>query len=96
MLGFTIQKLLFTVAVVLAVWYGYKWVGRMKQIRDKEAKDRLRRDAVDGNGGGGASGGAPGDIHADAEEMVECAVCGAFVAVRGAKSCGRDDCPYPG
>ncbi len=96
MLGFSIQKLLFTVAVVVAVWYGFKWVGRMKQIRDKEAKDRLRRDAVGGNGGGGASGGAPGEPHADAEEMVECAVCGAFVAVRGAKSCGRDDCPYPG
>ncbi len=100
MLGFSIQKLLFTVAVVVAVWYGFKWVGRMKQIRDKEAKDRLRRDAQSGNkggnGGGGASGGAPGEPHADAEEMVECAVCGAFVAVRGAKSCGLDDCPYPG
>ncbi len=100
MLGFSIQKLLFTVAIVVAVWYGFKWVGRMKQIRDKEAKDRLRRDAAGGNGGGGASGGAPidspSDVHGDAEEMVECAVCGAFVAVRGAKSCGRDDCPYQG
>lgn len=99
MLGFSIQKLLFTVAVVVAVWYGFKWVGRMKQIRDKEAKERLRRDAPNGNkggNGGGASGNAPSDAHGDAEEMVECAVCGAFVAVRGAKSCGRDTCPYPG
>ncbi len=103
MLGFSIQKLLFTVAVVVAVWYGFKWVGRMKQIRDKEAKDRLRRDAQGGNkggNGGGPSGGpsvdSPSDAHGDAEEMVECAVCGAFVAVRGAKSCGRDDCPYQG
>ena len=24
------------------------------------------------------------------------AICGAFVAARGAKSCGREDCPYPG
>ncbi len=96
MLGFSIQKLLFTVAVVVAVWYGFKWVGRKKQIRDKEAKDRLRRDAVGGNGGGGPSGGTPGGAPVDAEEMVECAVCGAFVAVREAKACGRDDCPYPG
>ncbi len=96
MLGFSIQKLLFTVAVVVAIWYGFKWVGRMKEIRDKEAKDRLRRDAGGGNGSGGASGGAPVDAPVDAEEMIECAVCGAFVAVRGAKSCGRDDCPYQG
>ncbi len=94
MLGFSIQKLLFTVAVVVAVWYGFKWVGRMKQIRDKEAKDRLRRGAQSGNKGGSGGGGASGGEQSDAEEMVECAVCGAFVAVRGAKSCGRDDCPY--
>ena len=100
MLGFSIQKLLFTVAVVVAVWYGFKWVGRMKRIRDKEAKDRLRRDAGGGNGGGGVSGGAPidspSDVHGGAEEMVECTVCRAFVAVQGAKSCGREDCPYSG
>ncbi len=99
MLGFSIQKLLFTVAVVIAVWYGFKWVGRMKEIREKEAKDRLRRDGAGGTGGGasrGAPGAAPSDVHGDAEEMVECAVCGAFVAVRGAKSCGEDTCPYPG
>ncbi len=94
MLGFSIQKLLFTVAVVVAVWYGFKWVGRMKEIRDKKAKDRLRRDAQSGNKGGSGGGGASGGEQSDAEEMVECAVCGAFVAVRGTKSCGRDDCPY--
>ncbi len=92
MLGFSIQKLLFTVAVVIAVSSGLKWVGRMKEIREKEAKDRLRRDA----GGASASAGPSGGSSDDAEEMVECAVCGAFVAVRGAKSCGRDDCPYQG
>ncbi len=100
MLGFSIQKLLFTVAVVVAVWYGFKWVGRVKQIRDKEAKDKLRRDGAGGNASAGPSGGAPGAApgaaNVDAEEMVECDVCGAFVAVRGAKSCGRDDCPYQG
>ncbi len=96
MLGFSIQKLLFTVAVVVAVWYGFKWVGRMKQIREKEARDRLRRDAGETSGGGSASGGASNSSAADAEEMVECTVCGAFVAVRGAKACGQDNCPYPG
>ncbi len=97
MLGFSIQKLLFTVAVVLAVWYGFKWVGRMKVIREKEAKDRLRRGSG-GSGGGASTGGsgAASSASGDAEEMVECAVCGAFVAVQGAKDCGKDNCPYQG
>ncbi len=93
MLGFSIQKLLFTVAVVIAVWYGFKWVGRMQVKRDADAKAKLRRQASGGASGG--SGGASGAAD-DAEDMVECPDCGAFVAVRGAKSCGRDDCPYPG
>ena len=94
MLGFSIQKLLFTVAVIVAVWYGFKWVGRMKEVRDEE-RGKLRRQAQDGAGGvqaGSGSGAAAGD----AEEMVECPACGAFVAAQGAKSCGREDCPYPG
>jgi uncharacterized protein len=92
MLGFSIQKLLFTVAVVVAVWYGFKWVGRMKVIREKEAKDKLRRGA--GGSGGGAGSADSSSATGDAEEMVECAVCGAFVAVQGAKDCGKDNCPY--
>ncbi len=94
MLGFSIQKLLFTVAVVLAVWYGFKWVGRMKVIREKEAKDKLRRGA--GGSGGGAGSADSSSATGDAEEMVECAVCGAFVAAKGAKDCGKDNCPYQG
>jgi len=89
MLGFSIQKLLFTVGIVVAIWYGFKWVGRMNAIREKNAKDKLRRTASNsGNAGSSAAG--------DAEDMLECASCGAFVASRGAKSCGRADCPYPG
>ena len=94
MLGFSIQKLLFTVAVVVAVWYGFKWVGRMKVIREKEAKDKLRRGA--GGSGGGAGSADSSSATGDAEEMVECAVCGAFVALQGAKDCGKDNCPYQG
>jgi len=93
MLGFSIQKLLFTVAVVAAVWYGFKWLGRMKRMHDRETRDRLRRES---RGGGSAPAGPSEGAAADAEDMVECAVCGAFVPARGAKSCGRADCPYPG
>lgn len=94
MLGFSIQKLLFTVAIVVAVWYGFKWLGRMKEIREQDAKSRLRRD-----GGGNAWGGSgrserSSATAADTEEMLECPTCGAFVALSGVKSCGKDNCPY--
>ena len=93
MLGFSIQKLLFTIAVVVAVWYGFKWVSRMQVKRDAQAKAKLRRQASgDTSGNLGAASGTTDDV----EEMVECAPCGAFVAARGAKSCGREDCPYFG
>ncbi len=89
MFGFSIQKLIFTVAIIAAVWYGFKWVSRMKVKRDEEARQRLRRD----NEGGA---GAPASNPTDAEEMIECKTCGAFVASVGATACGREDCPYPG
>ena len=82
MLGFSIQKLLVLAAIVAAVWYGFKYVGRMKEVRDAEAK--LRESAK-----GGASPAAP-----KTQEMVQCAVCSAYVAAQGSQNCGREDCPY--
>ena len=38
MLGYSIQKLLVLAAVIGAVWYGFKFVGRLQQARDAEAK----------------------------------------------------------
>ena len=99
MLGFSIQKLLFTVATIFAVWYGFKWVGRMKKVREREARERLRRQpGIGGETGTSESGkfGAGVGVSEAAEEMVECPTCGAFVAIMGAKSCGKADCPYPG
>ncbi len=94
MLGFSIQKLLVLAAIVLAVWYGFKFVGRMQQVRDAEAK--AARGAKRGLGDqvrdwvAGRTSGADGE----AEDMVKCPKCGAYVAARGASSCGRSDCPY--
>jgi len=45
------------------------------------------RDWVSGRKGGGEAGG-------EAEDLVPCPRCGAYVAARGATSCGRSDCPY--
>ena len=99
MLGFSIQKLLFTVAAIFAVWYGFKWVGRMKKVREREARERLRRQAGNGGGVGTSESGEFGagvGVSEAAEEMVECPTCSAFIAITGAKSCGKAGCPYPG
>lgn len=88
MFGFSLQKLLFTILVIAIVWYGFKMIARIQERRSegdaasRRAPSRRRR----------RSGGAA----AEAEEMVACALCGTFVPARNARSCGRDDCPWPG
>ncbi len=89
MFGFSIQKLLFTVLVAAAVWYGFKWYARIQSVRDS------KRDSAKVNRGGGQGGQAGGQLP-DTEDMVKCGSCGVFVAAKGARSCGRADCPYSG
>ena len=92
MFGFSLTKILFTLAVVIIVWQGYKWLGRMQTRRDAIARENAR-----GTGRGGrAAAAAAAPSPAEVEDMVECTVCGAFVPARGAVSCGRGECPYPG
>ena len=38
MFGFSLTKLLFTAAVIAAIWYGYKWIGRIQSQRAAEEK----------------------------------------------------------
>lgn len=91
MFGFSLTKLLFTAAVIYLIWQGFKWLGRV-QAREKEiARERMREEARRMKAGGPARGGGPG-----VEEMIECRTCGAYVALEGARNCGRADCPYPG
>ncbi len=90
MFGFSLTKILFTLAVVVIVWQGYKWLGRMQMRRDAIAREGAR-----GTGRGGRAAAAAPSA-AEFEDMVECTICGAFVPARGAVSCGRGECPYPG
>jgi uncharacterized protein len=84
MFGFSLTKLVFTVAVILAVWYGFKFVGRLADAR----KTRAKLDAASKGRGMGAP--------TATAELERCAACGAYVAGESAVACGRDDCPYPG
>ncbi len=90
MLGFSIQKLLVLAAIIAAVWYGFKLIGRLDQARKAEAKSR------GGSVGKGAGSAAQrrAEPESQAEDMVLCEVCEAYVPARGKTNCGRADCPY--
>ncbi len=90
MFGFSLQKLMVLVAVIAAVWYGLKFIGRLQDAREveqklraggtRQPKARWRRTKQPA---------AP-----EAEDMVECPVCQAYVPARGASRCERPGCPY--
>ena len=87
----SLQKLLVLAAVIALVWYGFKFVGRLQDQRKangglgarapRRRKARGRAEAAESRA-------------RDAEDMVACTVCQAYVQVRGASRCDRSDCPY--
>lgn len=86
MLGFSLQKLMVLAAIIGAVWYGFKYLGRLSEDRKADAKESIKS-------GRGKDRAARSD---GVEEMVRCDACDAFVAANNASSCGREDCPFPG
>lgn len=79
MFGFSLTKILLTVAIVALVWYGFKYLSRVERARRRALKGRKDE---------------PGSAPAGAESLVQCPVCGTYVAAAGAEDCGREDCPY--
>lgn len=47
MFGFSLPKLLVLAAIIAAVWYGFKWVGRYKEIQESAMKERTRKNEAD-------------------------------------------------
>ncbi len=88
MFGFSLQKLLVLAAILGAVWYAFKFIGRLDQRRKRALKTRRQ------GGNGETAGGETAGSVARAEEMVQCPVCQVYVAAGGAGNCGREDCPY--
>jgi uncharacterized protein len=85
MFGFSITKLLFTIAAIIVAWNGFKWYTRMQENRLAGGAKKPAARA--------AARAAP---QVDAEEMVKCAVCETYVSSSSAVSCGKNGCPYPG
>ena len=85
------QKLIVLAVILAVVWYGFKFLGRLKATREKEARQRDLR-SPDRKNGGATAGEQNRPI--DVEETVVCATCGSYVPARGATSCGKPGCPY--
>jgi len=85
MFGFSLTKIVFTAVVVFVVWNAFKYFTRLQDTRKRNARVQ-GRDKPSG-------GVKPTPDKGGVEDMVECKVCGAYVA-RGAKPCGRGDCPF--
>lgn len=66
MFGFSIMKILFTIAVVVVVWQGFKWLQRRDAVASQRAREDLARESAKPDAG--------------VEEMVPCPDCGAYVA----------------
>ena len=98
MLGFSLQKLLVLALLVGAVWYGFKYVGRLDAARKRVTKAaRAAAEKAAEHAAGGAAGGDGGAASEPvAQDMERCETCGDYVAAVGASSCGREACPYPG
>lgn len=92
MFGFSIAKLLFTIAAVVIVWQGFKWFNRLQETREVQPRGQTTRTQKRASSPGASAGGAT----VEAEEMVKCPVCETYVSSSSAVNCGKDACPYPG
>jgi len=82
MFGFGFGKLAVLIGIVVAVWYGFKLVGRLDQARKQQQRG--------GNPARRGGGGKPPKV----EDTVQCPVCKAYVVAKSAGPCDRPDCPY--
>ncbi len=102
MFGLSLTKILLTVFVIVAVWYGWRVFTRYQAL--KAARGRAgEMPKRNGRAPSGAqyedarpSARAGGQARVEAEDMIECRTCGAFIAASRRVACGRKDCPFPG
>ena len=86
MFGFSLQKLLVLALLVGAVWYGFKYIGRLDEARKRVGKAARKA----------AEKATVKTAEPAAQDMERCETCGDYVAATVASSCGREACPYPG
>ena len=74
----SLSKLLLLVAIISAIWFGFRLLGQLDRQRRDAARQQKKAAAAKAR---------------QVDDMVKCAVCDAFTA-RGSKACGRTGCPF--
>ena len=90
---FDLPHFIWVILVIWAVWYGLRWFKRLLHDPGPQAAPRpgMGRDGRGGRRPNGRQGPPP---RIEAEDLVACRVCGAYVAA-GAPDCDRQGCPRP-
>jgi hypothetical protein len=87
------SKLILLIAIIVGVWYVFRFIGQVDKARQRAAREAARAAAGAGARRQQARREPRGSV-AQVEDTVKCRACGAYVPVRSAKSCGRGECPF--
>ncbi len=86
------MKFLVFIAIVVAAWYGLRWIqeaeSARRQLRQRQERGRGQKPW--------RGAGAEPDRRMRATDTVSCSRCGAYVPSDYPTACGRADCPFPG
>ncbi len=82
-------KVVVLVIVVLALWYGVRWMARVQRVLERQERQAEHRAAEHQMEQRREKPRAAEPVAAD---MQRCPVCAIFVT--GTASCGKDACPY--
>ena len=93
MFGLSLTKILLTLFVIVAVWYGWRAFNRYQALRAAREREMPKQGGRANGQARDSRGGAR--VARDTEDMIECRTCGAFVAASRLVACGRKDCPFP-
>ncbi len=77
----SLSKLLVLVAIISAIWFGFRLLGQIDRNRREAARREKEQARVQRT------------PSRQVDDMVKCEVCGTFTA-RGSKSCGKAGCPF--
>ncbi len=77
----SLSKLLLLVAIISAIWFGFRLLSQLDRQRREVARKEKERARP--------QGAKPRQV----DDMVKCAVCGTFTA-RGSTGCGKAGCPF--
>jgi hypothetical protein len=77
----SLSKILILVAIISAIWFGFRLLSQLDRQRREVARKEKERTR--------AQRPTPRQV----DDMVKCDVCGTFIA-RGSTGCGKPSCPF--